>query len=195
MSEDFTPEGLLDYFSIFPSSSFDSPEDEKLFKAAVLLFMGLGLETTITLQYLSYRTAIERLPEFIPDQDLSAFSAAAQVALPHMDELSSNSTLIYPGNLSYIEGTLSTTFYDISRNYNETGDLESTLTEYATELGVISEHFLGIADSWLAAGNALAEIWSNDVMVIYGPCLAVGALAAGVIIVTALLKIRKTPSQ
>ena len=195
MSEDFTPEGLLDYFSIFPTSSFESPEAEKLFKAAVLIFMGLGIETTITLQYLSYRTAIERLPEFIPDRDLSAFSAAAQAALPHMDALSSNSTLINPGNLSYIEGTLSTTFYDISRSYNTTGDLESTLTEYATELGVISQHLLGIADSWLAAGNALADIWSNNILIIYGPWLAVGVFAAGVIIVTAFLKIRKTPSQ
>ncbi|MHA1908910.1 MAG: hypothetical protein ACW98Y_16530 [Candidatus Thorarchaeota archaeon] len=195
MSEDFTPSGLLDYFSIFSSSAFDSAEDERLFKSALLVVLGLGVETTISLQYLSYRAALERLPAFMSDKNLDSFLSAAEDALPHMNALSTNSTLIYPGNLSHIEGLISTTFYDIGQEYNSTADLETALNNHATELSEISNHLLGIADSWLAAGNSLAEIWSNNPFVLYGPWIAVGAFAVGVIIVVVLVKIRGTPSQ
>jgi hypothetical protein len=195
MSEHFTSSGLLEYFSVYASSAFDTPEEEKHFKSALLLLIGLGVESTITLQYLSYRTAIERVPELMPDRDMQSFHDAAELALPHMDALSSNTSLVFPGNLSKIDGLVSTTFYDISQEYNSTGDLEGTLNDYATELGVISNHLLGIADSWAAAGNALAVYWPNNPFLVYAPVLIIFGAAAAVTIVVIVMKIRKTPSQ
>ncbi len=190
MSQDFTVDGLTSYFSIF-----DGIDNEVAFKSSILLFMGLGIETAVTLQYLSYRTAVQSLPSLISDVDLTSFVSAAEGALPHMAALSSNSTLIFPGNLTHIEGLVSETFYDMSLEYNETGDMANTLAVYSTELNAISAHLLGVADGWLAAGNALAEIWSNNPLVVYGPVILIGAAAAGVIVLYAIFHLRSKPSQ
>ncbi|TFF93113.1 hypothetical protein EU546_06660, partial [Candidatus Thorarchaeota archaeon] len=48
MSDDFTVTGLKDYIRIF-----DGIDDERSFKASLILFLGLGLEAQVTLQYLS----------------------------------------------------------------------------------------------------------------------------------------------
>ncbi len=190
MSEDFSVAGLTDYFSIF-----DGIDNEVEFKASVLLFMGLGIESAMTLQYLSFRKAVEKLPTLITDVDLSSFVDAAEAAIPHMDALSSNATLIYPGDLEKIEGLVSQTFYDMSTEYNETGDMENTLAEFSTQLNEISNHLLGVAEGWLAAGNALSEIWTNNPLIMYGPVILVGSVVAGVIVIFAFSKIRAKPSQ
>jgi len=170
---------------------------EKQFKANLLMFIGLGFETAITLQYLSYRTAIEELPLMLPSYDLSAFSSAASAALPHLDALSDNTTLIFPGNLSMIEGLLSTTFFGIGQELNNSasGDLTAALAEYSTELETIRVHMLGVADSWLAAGNALATIWPSNSFMEYLPLIVIGAAAVGLTIVVVIYVIRNTKSQ
>jgi hypothetical protein len=169
--------------------------NEREFKAQVLFFIGIGLESSITLQYLSYRTAIQSLPELMPDINLDSFLTAAQLANPHFDALSDNSSLIYPGNISMLDGSFVNTLIDIAESYNTSGDLNSALEEYETELNTISQHLLGVADSWLAAGNALAEIWPNNIFSIYGVWIALGGFGAGAVVVALVLFIRKTPSQ
>ena len=131
----------------------------------------------------------------ITDIDLDDFVSAAQQALPHMSALSSNATLINPNNLTVIEGLLSTTFRDISVMYNDTGDLGLTLSEYSDELAEISSHFLGVADAWLAAGNALAVIWSNNPFVIFGPWIIMGTAAVVITILYVIYYVRGKPSQ
>lgn len=190
MSEDFSVAGLTAYFSIF-----DGIDNEVAFKSSILLFMGLGIESAVTLQYLSFRKAVEKLPSLLPDIDLATFVQSAEDALPHMDALSSNNTLIFPGNLTYIDGLVSETFYEMSIEYNETGDMANTLALYSTELGQISTHLLGVANGWLAAGNALAEIWSNNPLIVYGPLILLAAAAAGVTVLYAIFQIRSKPSQ
>lgn len=190
MSTDFSVSGLIEFLSLF-----DGINDEVAFKSSILLFMGLGIESAVTLQYLSYRTALERLPSLLPDIDLTAFKDAAEDALPHMDALSSNESLIHPGNLTYLDGLVSETFYAMSLEYNQTGDMANTLAQYSSQLEQISTHLLGVADGWLAAGNALAEIWSNNPFIVYGPLIIIGAAVAGVLVVYAITQARSRPSQ
>ncbi len=190
MSEDFTTDGLKSYLSIF-----DGMEDELSFKTSILLFLGLGLESALTLQYLSYRSALDALPYLMPDIDLTDFLAEAELALGAMSQLSDNSTLIYPGNLSAIEGRISTGFFDISQAYNNTGDIDIVLQQNNEFLSDVSSSLMEIADSWLAAGNELATIWPNDVFIQYGPIITIAAFGAGALIVGLIIYIRKTPSQ
>jgi hypothetical protein len=190
LSEDFTFQGLTEFFDIFTGM-----DGEREFKASLLMFLGLGLEAQVSLQYLSYRTGLEALPSLMPDIDLSAFLIAGRQALPHFEAITDNSTLVYPNNLTAYTGPVASLFMSMADEYNSTGDLEAVLTAHQIELGEVSGHLLGIADSWLAAGNALAEIWPNNPLVIFGPYLAVAAFAVGALVVVVILYIRKTPSQ
>ncbi len=190
LSEDFTVQGLTEYFDVFTGM-----EGEREFKASLLMFLGLGLEAQVSLQYLSYRTGLESFPGLMPDVDLSDFMSAGRMALPHFEAITDNSTLVSPNNLTAYTGPVASLFMTIADSYNSTGDLETVLTTHENALNDISGHLLGIADSWLAAGTALAEIWSNDPLVIFGPYIAVAAFAVGALVVVVILFVRKTPSQ
>jgi hypothetical protein len=190
LSEDFTVQGLTEYFDVFTGM-----EGEREFKASLLMFLGLGLEAQVSLQYLSYRTGLESLPRLMPDVDLSDFMSAGRLALPHFEAIADNSTLVSPNNLTAYTGPIASLFMTITDSYNSTGDLETVLTAHQTALNEISNHLLGIADSWLAAGNALAEIWSNDPFVIFGPFIVAAAFAVGALVVVVIIYVRKTPSQ
>ncbi|MFX1543526.1 MAG: hypothetical protein ACFFCR_10995 [Promethearchaeota archaeon] len=190
LSEDFTIQGLTEYFDIFTGM-----DGEREFKAQLLTFLGLGLEAQVSLQYLSYRTGLEALPGLMPDIDLAAFLTAGREALPHFEAISANSTLVYPNNLTAQEGPVASLFIGMADEYNSTGDLESVLTAHQSELSEISNHLLGIADSWLAAGNALADIWPNNPFVVFGPYLILAAFAVGALVVVVVVIIRKRPSQ
>lgn len=190
LSEDFTVEGLVEYFDVFTGM-----EGEREFKAALLMFLGLGLEAQVSLQYLSYRTGLESLPGLMPDVDLSDFLSAGRMALPHFEAITDNSTLVSPNNLTAYVGPVASLFISMAETYNSTGDLEAVLTDHENTLNEISGHLLGIADSWLAAGNELSEIWPNDPFVIFGPFIAVAAFVVGSLVVIVFLLIRRTPSQ
>ncbi len=190
LSQDFTVQGLMEFFDVFTGM-----DGEREFKASLLMFLGLGLEAQVSLQYLSYRTALESLPGLMPDVDLSDFLSAGRMALPHFEAITDNSTLVSPNNLTEYTGPVASLFISMAETYNSTGDLEAVLTTHQNTLNEISDHLLGIADSWLAAGNALAEIWPNDPFVIFGPFIAVAAFAVGAVVVVVFLFVRKTPSQ
>ncbi len=190
MSSDMTVDGLSSFISVF-----DGIQNEREFKTSLLLFIGLGLESQTTLQYLSYRTALARLPALMPDANLTDFTAAGGQALPHFAALADNSSLVNPGNLTYRDSLVFSTFWQIADMYNSTGDMDDALDHFRIDLDVISAHLLGIADSWQAAGNALTEIWPNDFFTIYGPTVAVAGVVVAALVIAIIWWIRKTPSQ
>ncbi len=190
MSQDITPQGLLNYFHVF-----DGMQNEVAFKSALLFFIGLGVEAEVTLQYLSFRSALDRVDEHIQGINLTQFINAASEALPHFEALSCNASLIYPNNMTMMTGPLATLFRQIAQSYNATGDMAATLSTYETQLNEVSAHLLAIADSWRAAGMALAVYWPNDIWTLYGPIILASAAAVGVIVAVVIQWSRKRPSQ
>ncbi len=190
MSSDFTAEGLKSYLSVF-----DEIDDEVQFKASAIMFIGLGLEAQVTLQYLSYRTALTALPEIMSDTDLTDFVLAGEKALPFFEQLTDNSTLIYPTNITKATGYIATTFKAIAESYNSTGDIDDAFAPYEDTLDNISAMLLGIADSWRDAGNELAKYWPNDILSQYGTVLAFGIVGVVAIVVYFVNWMRKRPSQ
>ena len=190
MSADITAEGLKSFLS-----EFDGIVDETNFKAYLLFFIGAGLEAQVTLQYLSYRTALESLPALMSETDLTAFIEAGEEALPAFDNIADNSTLIFPGNFTHMTGSVATTFLEMAETFNSTGDIDATLATYETTLDSISADLLTIADSWRDAGNALAEIWPNDFLTVYGPVLAFAGGGVAALIIGVIWWMGRKPSQ
>lgn len=190
MSTDMTVEGLKSYLSVF-----DGIADEVNFKASLILFIGLGLEVQVTLQHLSYRTSLEVLPTIMADTNLTDFVKAGEQALPHFEVLTDNSTLINPLNMSKATGFVATTFKGIADSFNASGDIDAAFAPYEEDLDDISTALLGIADSWLDAGNVLASIWPNDFLSQNGPLLAFGIGGAVVVVVLFIWWSSKKPSQ
>lgn len=190
MSQDITLSGLKTFLSVF-----DGVEDEINFKASLLYFIGLGLEAQVTLQYLSYRTALESLPALMSATDLTDFVDAAEEALPAFDNIADNSSLIFLGNISQTTGFVASTFLEIAQVFNVSGDIDSTLAPYETMLNSLSSDLLTIAESWQAAGDALAEIWPNDFLTVYGPVLAFAGGGVAMLIVIVIWWINRKPSQ
>ena len=190
MSQDITAEGLKSYLSVF-----DGVDDEINFKASLLYFIGVGLESQVTLQYLSYRTALESLPSIMTETDLTAFMNAADDALPSFDDIADNSSLIFPGNISESTGFVATTFLAIAQSFNVSGDIDAALTPYEATLNAISLDLLTIANSWRDAGNALAAIWPNDFLTVYGPILAFVGGGVAILIIGVVFYMRRKPSQ
>lgn len=190
MSTDLTVDGLKSFLSVF-----DGIANEVQFKASAIVFIGFGLEAQVTLQYLSYRTALDALPAIMNNTDLSDFVSAGQQAIPHFEVIVDNSTLIYPTNITRATGFVATTFKAIADFYNSTGDMDGAFAPYSDELDTISEALLGIADAWLAAGNELAVYWPNDFISQYGSVLAFGIGGALVVVVLFIWWSGKKPSQ
>jgi hypothetical protein len=190
MSQDITADGLKSFLSVF-----DGVDDEISFKASLLYFIGLGLESQVTLQYLSYRTALESLPSLMSETDLTDFIDAGENALPAFESIADNSSLIFPGNISQATGFVATTFLEIAEAFNASGDIDTTLAPYENTLNAISADLLAIADSWREAGNALTEIWPNDFLTIYGPPLAFVGGGVAILIVVVFWFMRRKPSQ
>ncbi|MFW9786458.1 MAG: BtrH N-terminal domain-containing protein [Candidatus Thorarchaeota archaeon] len=190
MSEDFTAEGLKSFLS-----EFDGITDETNFKTSLLYFLGLGLEAQTTLQYLSYRTALESFPLLVPGIDLTSFIDAGQDALPAFANLADNSSLIFPGNISQATGFVSNTFLDLAESFNASRDIDAAIVPFESTLNAISADLLIIADSWKAAGDALAEIWPNDFLTVYGPVIVVASGVVAILIIGVVLWMKRKPSQ
>ncbi|MHA2024306.1 MAG: C39 family peptidase [Candidatus Thorarchaeota archaeon] len=190
LSNDLTADGLKSYLSLF-----DDIENEVNVKAGLLYFIGLGLEAQVTLQYLSFRTALYALPSLMPGTDLTEFVTSGAAALPAFSELADNTTLIYPGNLSVANGFVFSTFQGIADAYNSSGDLDASLIPFEADLETISGHLLTIADSWQSAGMVLDSIWPSGFFQVYGPVLAFAGAGVGVLVVITFWWIKKKPSQ
>ncbi len=190
MSSDMTDDGLKSFLSVF-----DGINNEIQFKASVILFIGLGLEAQVTLQYLSYRTALQALPSIMTDTNLTDFVTAGEQALPYFEVIADNSTLIYPTNITKATGFVATTFKAIADSYNESGDIDAAFSPYTDELNDISAALLGIANAWQAAGNELVKIWPNDFISQYGTILAFGIGGVVTIVIIFIWWSSKKPSQ
>jgi hypothetical protein len=190
MSEDMTAEGLKSYLSVF-----DGIQNEIFFKAAVIMFIGLGLESQVTLQYLSYRAALASLPSIMSETNLTGFVEAGRRALPFFAQLADNSTLIYPTNITKATGYVATTFKGIAEAFNSTGDIDSAFAPYESDLDNISAALLGVADAWRDAGNALVQIWPNDFLSQYGAVIAFASGGIAVAFILLIWWLRKKPSQ
>lgn len=176
LSYDMNPAGIKSYVEEFGDVSE---------RALQLVMLGLKLESFMTLQYLSYRTALDTLPQLMPETDLTQFQAAAQDALPHMDALSDNGTWI---SLSYGEthdSLLSNTFIDMMEEYESSEDLDTVLEDHSEEISEISNHLLAIADSWKAAGLALEAALSGEQGAVQ--LATIGLMASGLLIVVVVL--------
>lgn len=190
MSEDITIDGLKSFLQ-----QFDGVDDEINFKASMLYFIGIGLEAQVTLQYLSYRTALMSLPALMPDVNLTAFVEAGEVAFPAFENIVDNSSLIFPGNISQDTGFVATTFLDIAQTFNSTGDIDAALNPHESTLNAISSDLLVIADSWRDAGNVLAEYWPNDFLTVYGPIILFAGGGVGALVIGLVYWIWKKESQ
>jgi hypothetical protein len=190
LSSDMTQEGLSSYLSVF-----DGINNEREFKTSALLFIGLGLEAQVTLQYLSYRSAIPRIEKFMPEVDLDEFLSTLELALPHFEALSDNTTLISPGNITSHDSLISNTFTGIAMSYNNSGQLDSALQEYSENLEDISNHLLQIADSWRDAGNILSEEWPTDPLMGYGIPILLLSVAAIAAVFVLIFYIKRSSSQ
>jgi hypothetical protein len=190
MSKDITAEGLKSYLKVF-----DGIVNETNFKTSLLYFIGAGLEAQVTLQYLSYRAAVESLPSLMPDTNLSHFVAAAEDALPALDYIADNSSLIFPGNLTQSTGVVANTFLEIAMAFNASGDIDTTLAPYESFLNALSTNLTIIADSWRAAGRALAKFWPNDFFSVYGAILASVGGGGAILVIGVVLWMRRRPSQ
>ncbi|NWF95829.1 MAG: hypothetical protein HXY34_06770 [Candidatus Thorarchaeota archaeon] len=190
LANDLTSAGLKEYLQVF-----DGMPDEVKFKASLLFFIGIGVESQVSLQYLAYRSCLNSVPTLLTGRNTTAFIAAANKALPHFAAVSSNSSLIHPGNLSVVDGPIISLFRTLASVYNTTGDLDGALIQYSNQLSELNSHLSCIAESWREAGLCLAEIWPSDPLVVYGPLLVVAGAAVGVVVVVVIIYIIRKPSQ
>ena len=129
------------------------------------------------------------------DTNLTDFIESGEQALPHFEVIVDNSTLINPLNLSKATGFVATTFKAIADSFNASGDIDAAFAPYEEELDELSAALLGIADSWLEAGEVLAAVWNNDFITQYGAILAFGIGGASVVVILFIWWSRKKPSQ
>jgi hypothetical protein len=170
LSYDMTVKGIKSYIE-----QFEDPEMQFI----VLAYMGMNLEAANTLQYLSYRTALESLPRFLPDLDLRGFLEAGREALPHMAKLSQNGSLTG----QYYESLLTDTFIDIALEFNSTGNLDTALESQSDHITIIADHLLAIADAWDSAAEALELAYQGSSTPLFVTVLA----SSGGLVVLALV--------
>ncbi|MHA1963962.1 MAG: BtrH N-terminal domain-containing protein [Candidatus Thorarchaeota archaeon] len=156
MAYDLTAEGL--------SSLMDDLEiSDPAIKSIVLTSIGLQYEGFLSIQYLSYRTAIRVLPILLPTLDLDEFVRVGQEALHHFESISDNSTMI---ELDYLGGAtiMTDTLCSIASSCISTtsGDVHTAAAEYDDDLNQIREHLMEIADVWDAAADALDTALQGD---------------------------------
>jgi hypothetical protein len=150
---DMEPESIKSYIEHFETV------EEKMW---ALLMIGVDLETMMTLQYLSYRVALETLPDVMPNTDLSQFLVEGRVALSHMEALSENGTLTDMHYLESCDSLLTNTFIGMAMKYNSTEDLDIALNAYEWQLGKVSLQLTQIADAWKSSGEALKAALSGE---------------------------------
>ncbi len=122
-----------------------------------LFELGIILEQMLTLQHLSYRSALTRLPALLPEYDLSSMRHHGQSALLHFEALSTNSSLTAFDPSSY-NSLIKDTFWGIAASFEQTGNIYEAVDQYAENLSIIQFHLNGIAGAWNAAGLELNSL-------------------------------------
>ena len=123
----------------------------------------MGIETSLTQQYATYRAAIDALPSVLPDLDLQEFVTEAELALEHFELFSDNSTLntpFYPAGIKMVTETFEKIAYQYE--YVSDGDLSSAASVYEEDLAEIRTHLIAIADAWDSAADALERVLHGE---------------------------------
>jgi hypothetical protein len=167
LSKDLTPAGIIGYLT-----EFSGLPDEREQQINALARLGLFLEAGMVMQFLSYRSALQTLPNLLPSLDLTTFLAIGQQALPHMEILAPNRSLTSMGVSGY-QSLLKDTFVGIINRFAESGNLLLAVTEYMGQLFEINWHLSAIATVWEAAGSHLSMLLGESPMPIWIP-IAVG---------------------
>jgi len=147
LASDLTETGLSSFMDEFDEYDLQT-------RTAIIENLGLAIETHLTHQHQTYRMALHALPRVLPELDLEDFVSAGEPAIEHLEVFSDNSTVNTPFYQSGIK-LMTKTFFDISSQYGNDGDLSSALAMYEENLAVIRTHLNAIADAWDAAADAL----------------------------------------
>jgi hypothetical protein len=180
MSLDMNPEGLS-----LLLDNFETHEN----RVAALATVGISTETSITLQYLAYRQALERLPSLLPDWDLQDVIVRGSEALSHFEALSDNTTLISFDLSNYSGTVLWDTFIGLASDYDSSHDLTTAVTSYTENLTIIASHLAAIADSWDALAQALRAALSGNPLDAMLPVAS--ALTVMVVVAVAVVILRR----
>jgi len=168
LSADFNVPGLKSYLEEFNTT------DER---GLALYVLGLTIQMSITIQYPAFKSTVATLLELLPSLDLTDFASAANEALPHMEVLANNASLVDFGYIGSEDDLLTSTIFGIIDSYESSSDMEAGLEEFSGDLEIISEHLLAIADSWKAAGSALEIALAKSQPLDINPIGVVGGIA------------------
>jgi hypothetical protein len=102
------------------------------------------------------------LPSLVTGFDLSEFIASAELAFPHFEALSSNTSLIYSWEVRARETLIYETFNGIADDYTSGGSLEESISAHSEGIDEIADHLLAISESWHNAGLALESILHQE---------------------------------
>jgi hypothetical protein len=157
MAADLTETGLSSFMDEFDEYNLPT-------RSLILQNLGFSIETSLTLQYESYRAAIAALPSVLPNLNLQEFVSEGEIALEHFELFSDNSTVNTPLYAAGIK-MATKTFDNIAFQYEQVldGDLSAAVSVYEEELAEIRTHLTAIANSWDAAANALDIALNGDV--------------------------------
>jgi hypothetical protein len=161
MAADLTETGLSSFMDEFDEYNLQT-------RSLILQNLGFSIETSLTLQYESYRAAIAALPSVLPDLNLQEFVSEAELAREHFELFSDNSTVNTPFYTAGIK-MATKTFDNIAFQYEHVldGDLSSALSVYEEDLAEIRTHLTAIANAWDAAANALDIALNGDPTTIF----------------------------
>jgi hypothetical protein len=132
-------------------------------KGTLLRLFGLDLEQHMTLQYVSYKGAIQSVQYALPDLDLQNFVESGSDAFEHFDPVTCNTSLndfFYQGGGSNLTGCFHELAYQVQFVTN--GDIEEACTTVDNGLSEIRGHLMAIADSWDHAAYALERVLSGE---------------------------------
>lgn len=158
-------------------------------RVAAIWHLGYMTEFTCTLQYLSFRTALQELPGLFPSFDLTNAISIGTEALPHLAALSNNTTLICT-NPSELGGSLVwDTIIGLSEEYNIQCDLETAIAPYLDNVTIIGDHLEVIADSWDSFAAALRQVLSGSALY---PTILLVVGSASLFVIMVVVVIRRT---
>ncbi len=180
LSLDTTVDGIKNYLSQYNDTD-DWPY--------VLASTGLSHESYMSLQYPAYRSALEALSSLMPSYDVSEVIGLGRAAYPHMAALSNNDSLV-DFYYTYDGSELTRTYFGIAERYQETEDIDLVLDEFAEDIDSLAEHFLGIADAWQAAGEALESVLKGSDSVLF-TLVGIGALTTSIFVVLVIARRRR----
>jgi hypothetical protein len=173
LAYDLTSAGLSSYINEFGDLS-------PMVMAQVLKALGMTIEGFLSIQYLSFRAALESLPDMLPDLELDEFLTEGHMALEHFDDLSNNSTMVnlsYDGGATITTETFNSIAYDCA--YTQDGNIDAAVAENQQDLDAIRNHLFAIADAWDAAAAVLDRVLNdNTTAIVIVSILSIFALVA-----------------